>query len=103
MQQQLSMPPAIMVQRFCSIDAETVSSQEHVTFMPPVHFATVMVQRGTIIMPIPGVEDACGPIIPVAPGIGIPGIGIPDIGMPGIAAFERSIIFTLAIIVSFIP
>ena len=40
------------------------------------------------------------PIIPVGPGIGIPGIDIPDIGMPGIGVLERSIIFTLAILVS---
>jgi hypothetical protein len=54
MQQQLSMPPAIIVQRFCSIAAEILSSHEHMTFMPPGHFENVMVQRGTIIMFIPG-------------------------------------------------
>jgi hypothetical protein len=96
MQQQLSMPPAIMVQRFCSMAAETVSSQVHVTFMPPVHFENVMVQRGTIIMFMPGAVVACGPIIPVAPDIGIPGIGIPGMAVP-----ERSIIFAVAILVSF--
>jgi hypothetical protein len=96
MQQQLSMPPAIMVQRFCSMAAETLSSQEQVTFMPPGHFVKVMVQRGTIIMFMPGVVAACGPIIPVAPDIGIPDIGIPGMAMP-----ERSIIFAVAILVSF--
>jgi hypothetical protein len=53
-QPQLSMPPAIIVQRFCSMAAETLSSQAHMTFMPPGHFENVMVQRGTIIMFIPG-------------------------------------------------
>jgi hypothetical protein len=38
MQQQLSIPPAIIVQRFCSMAAETLSSHAHVTFMPPWHF-----------------------------------------------------------------
>ena len=71
MQQQVSMPPAIIVQRFCSIDAETVSSQEHVTFMPPAHFANVMVQRGTIIMFMPAGSDVPIPWL-VMPGLVMP-------------------------------
>jgi hypothetical protein len=96
MQQQLSMPPAIIVQRFCNIAAETLSSQEHITFMPPGHFVNVMVHRGTIIMFMPGAAGAWVLIIPV-----VPGIGMLDIGIPGIAVPERSIIFVVAIVVSF--
>jgi hypothetical protein len=95
MQQQLSMPPAIMVQRLCSMAAETVSSHEQVTFMPPAHFAKVIVQRGIIIMFMAGAVGACVPIIPLGPDIGIPGIDMPGIGIP-----ERSIIFAAAILVS---
>ena len=53
MNEQLQSPPAIMVQRFCSIPAETFSAQEQVTFMPPLHFSKVNVHRGTIIMFVP--------------------------------------------------
>jgi hypothetical protein len=95
MQQQLSMPPAIIVQRFCSMAAETLSSQEHMTFMPPGHFENVIVQRGTIIMFMPGVVGAWVPIMPAVPGMDIPGIGI-----PGIAVVERSITLLVAISIS---
>jgi hypothetical protein len=47
--QQLHMPPAIMVQRFCSMAAEVWSSHLQVIFIPPVHFSIIIVQRGTII------------------------------------------------------
>jgi hypothetical protein len=53
MQQQESMPPAIMVQRFCSMAVETLSSHAQVTVMPPGQFANVIVQRGTIIVFMP--------------------------------------------------
>jgi hypothetical protein len=96
-QQQLSIPPAIMVQRFCSMAAETLSSQAQSTFMPPGHFEKVMVQRGTIIMFMPGAAGVWVPIIPVGPVIGIPVIGI-----PGIPVVARSIILGAAILVSFV-
>jgi hypothetical protein len=89
-QQQLNIPPAIIVQRFCNMAAETLSSQEQVTFIPPEHLAKVMVHRGTIIMFIPGAVGAWPGIVPVDAGIGIPAIGIP----------VRSIIFVVAILVS---
>jgi hypothetical protein len=95
MQQQLSMPPAVIMQRFCSMPAETASSQVHVTFMPPGHFVKLIVHRGTIIMFMPGAVVVWVPIIPEVPDIGIPGIGI-----PGMAAPERSIIFAVAILIS---
>jgi hypothetical protein len=89
-QQQESIPPAIIVQRFCNMAAATLSSQAHVTLMPPAHFAKDIVQRGTIIMFMPGAVGAWAPIVPVDPDIGIPDIGIP----------ERSISFVVAIFVS---
>src|SRR5437763_1614012 len=48
MQQQLHMPPANIVHRFCTMLQAVLSSQEHVTFMPPEHFSTLRVQRGTM-------------------------------------------------------
>ena len=65
MQQQEHIPPAIMVQRFWIIVADTASSLVQVIFMPPAHFSILMVQRGTIIMfgPLGMVEGV--PIVPV--------------------------------------
>jgi hypothetical protein len=51
MQQQLHLPPATMLQRFCSMLQAILSSQEQVIFIPPLHFSIFMVQRG-IIMPV---------------------------------------------------
>jgi hypothetical protein len=48
MQQQLHMPPARDVHRFCSMLADIVSSQVQVIFRPPVHFSILIVQRGTM-------------------------------------------------------
>jgi hypothetical protein len=44
--QQLTMPPAIMVQRFCIMVHAALSSQMQVIFIPPVHFSIFIVQRG---------------------------------------------------------
>ena len=55
--------------------------------MPPGHFEKVIVQRGTIIMFMPGAAGVWAPIIPVGPVIGMPVIGI-----PGIPVVARSII-----------
>ena len=86
--QQLHIPPAIMVQRFCSIVAVILSSQQQVIFMPPLHLAIVILQRGTIIH--------CGaagivavPLIALEPMVPIP---IPGMPMPA-----RSIIMVLII------
>ena len=67
-QHMLHMPPAIILHKFCNVAAATSSSQTQVTFMPPVHFSTFIVQRGTIIMPgiIAGIPAIC-PIIGIAP------------------------------------
>jgi hypothetical protein len=74
--QQLHMPPAIIVQRFCSMPADTLSSQVQVIFMPPVHFSSFIVQRGTIIMFVPPGVMAGAPIAP-ALGAPIPAMLIP--------------------------
>jgi hypothetical protein len=91
MQQQLQRPPAIMVQRFCSMPAETLSSQAQTIFIPPVHFSKVIVHRGTIIMFMPADVPPGAPIIP---------LGF-DMGMPGRPRPERSIMIADVILVSF--
>jgi hypothetical protein len=69
MQQTLHMPPAIMVQRFCIMVQAVGSSQVQVIFIPPVHFSTFMVQRGTMTMlgviGVPGVVPGMAVFIPV--------------------------------------
>ncbi len=54
MQQQLHRAPGIIVQRFWSMVAETLSSHAQTIFIPPAHFLNVIVQRGTIntFMPV---------------------------------------------------
>jgi len=66
MQQQEHIPPAIMVQRFWIMVADTASSLVQVIFIPPVHFSILIVQRGTIIMfgPVEGVPIAPVPAVP---------------------------------------
>jgi hypothetical protein len=73
--QQETMPPAIMLQRFCIMAATVLSSHTQVIFIPPAHFSIFMVQRG-IIMP-DMLEDSEG-IIPMRGIMGIP-IMLPDI------------------------
>jgi hypothetical protein len=68
--QQLHMPPASIVQRFCTMLLAILSSQEQVIFMPPVHFSIFMVQRGTIIQFTAGIP------------LGAPITGVPIAGMP---------------------
>jgi hypothetical protein len=71
-------PPAVMAQRFCSMPAETLSSQVQVIFIPPATFSKAIVQRGTIIMFMPMPAGAApGPIIPAGPAIPMPGMPIP--------------------------
>jgi hypothetical protein len=90
MQQQLQRPPAIMVQRFCSMPAETLSSQTQTIFIPPLCFLKVMVHRGTITMFIAGAGAAEVPIIPLGA----------DMGMPVIPNPERSIMTADVILAS---
>jgi len=79
MQQQETMPPAIIVQRFCIIVQAAASVQTQVIFIPPLHFSTVILQRGTI--------TTFGAIVPAEAGI--PEFPIP---MPGMPIVGRSII-----------
>jgi hypothetical protein len=76
--QQLTMPPAIMLQRFCIMVQAALSSQVQVIFMPPVHFSIFMVQRGII--------SHCAPV-----GMLI-GAVMPGEAMPGMLMPVRSII-----------
>jgi hypothetical protein len=71
MQQQLHSPPGIMLQRFWSIVAETLSSHEQVIFIPPAHFLNVIVQRGTITTFIPFGVVAGAPNMPLGFDTGI--------------------------------
>jgi hypothetical protein len=91
MQQQLHRPPGIIVQRFWSIVAETLSSQAQTIFIPPAHFLKVIVQRGTIRTFMPVAVVAGAPMSPVGLGMGMAGIPIP----------ERSIMIAEVILVSF--
>jgi hypothetical protein len=81
------MPPANILQRFCSMAADILSSHLQVIFIPPVHFSIFMVQRGTII-----IEDPVG-IVPVEPII--PGVAAAPIPIPA-----RSIIIAVAMSLS---
>jgi hypothetical protein len=65
MQQQEHIPPAIMVQRFWIMVADTASSLVQVIFIPPVHFSILIVHRGTIIMFGPAGMVEGDPITPV--------------------------------------
>src|SRR5438105_432861 len=87
MQQQDTMPPASIEQRFCIMLQAVGSSQVQVIFMPLVIFSIFMVQRGTIMkLGVPGAM--VGVPIGDAPGIPIPGIPMP----------VRSIIIVLVMI-----
>ncbi|MGO9598417.1 MAG: hypothetical protein ACLP7Q_10555 [Isosphaeraceae bacterium] len=87
--QQLHMPPAIIVQRFCIMLADILSSQEHMIFMPSLHFSIFMVQRGTIIH--------CGVVGMVA----VPPI-VPDIiGFIPVIMPDRSVIIAVVIVLPF--
>jgi hypothetical protein len=69
--QQLTMPPAIMVQRFCIIVQAALSSQVQVIFIPPLHFSIFMVQCG--------IMSHCPPVgMVVMPGPVIAGMLIPE-------------------------
>src|SRR5262245_4328484 len=63
MTQQLHMPPANMVQRFCTMLQAILSSQLQWTLKPPVHFSTLNVQRGTIMVDGTAVGDPTGGVL----------------------------------------
>jgi hypothetical protein len=84
--QQLHMPPDKSVHRFCTMLHASLSSQEQVIFMPPVHFSIWKVQRGTMSQFMPaGILADCP-----TPGVAMPGATIPDIPIP-----VRSLIIAL--------
>ena len=86
-QHRLNIPPAIILHMFCRVAADISSSHVQVTFMPPAHFSTFIVQRGTMQRPC---------IIADRPGIW-PCIGVePDMPM-GPFVRLRSIIIALDI------
>ncbi len=78
MQQTEHMPPAIIVQRFCTMLQAILSSQEQVIFIPPVHFSILKVQRGTIIQLVVAGIPVGEPIV----GVPIPGMDMPCIPIP---------------------
>ena len=89
MMQQPIIPPAIMLHRFCNIAADILSSHVHMQRMPPDIFSILIVQRGTIIIPEPMLEDIPG----IMPGIDIWPIDMPeDIGIDEPIIMPRSII-----------
>jgi hypothetical protein len=90
MQAMLVMPPASIWQRFCIMAHAAASSQRQVIFIPPVHFSTLKVQRGTMIMF--GAIGAATPPIGVEP--------MPGVVMPGMPITFRSIIIALVMIVT---
>jgi hypothetical protein len=83
-QHRLHIPPAIIAHRFCIMVHAAGSSQEQVIFMPPGHFSTFIMHRGTITM--------FGAIGAVAEPIGM-------FPIPAIA--ERSIIIALVMFNSY--
>jgi hypothetical protein len=87
MQQSEHMPPWSIMHRFCIMLQAIGSSQEHMIFMPPLHFSIFMVQRGTMSML--GIIGAAEP--PIADGV------MPGIPMPGIPIPVRSIIIVFVI------
>jgi len=58
MTQQLHMPPASIVHRFCIMPQAALSAAVQVIFMPPVHFSILIVHRGTIIQLAAGIVGA---------------------------------------------
>jgi hypothetical protein len=77
-QQQLHMPPASIVHRFCTMLQAILSSHEQVILHPPWHFSTFTVPRGTTIQFVP-VGTPVGVVTGEAPrpGTPIPGTPIP--------------------------
>jgi hypothetical protein len=87
MQQQEHIPPAIIVQRFCIIAADALSSQTQSIVIPPSHLAKVMVHFGTITMPMPAGAVPVDPIMPAGDIMPAP--------MPDIPIALRSIIIVV--------
>jgi hypothetical protein len=65
MQQQLTMPPPIILHMFCIMAQAEGSVHVQVIFIPPAHFSIFIVQRGTMTVFMP--------VIPAGIPIPIPG------------------------------
>jgi hypothetical protein len=68
------MPPASIWHKFCTMAQAVASSHLQVTFIPPWHFSTLNVQRGTIIMfagIIAPADPVIGPIPVIRSAIGV--------------------------------
>jgi hypothetical protein len=72
MQHRLHMPPAIILHMFCKVAADISSSHVQVIFMPPAHFSILIVHRGTIHIPIPGIIPGMLAIWPICIAPGVP-------------------------------
>jgi hypothetical protein len=55
MQQQLTIPPAIILHIFCIMAQAEGSVQTQVIFIPPAHFSTFIMQRGTMTVFMPDI------------------------------------------------
>ena len=84
MQQHDTIPPAIILQRFCIMAQAAASVQVQVIFIPPAHFSIFILQRGTITM--------FGPMA----GIGMP---MPVLGVVVLAA-DIGFIIAVTMVVS---
>jgi hypothetical protein len=74
-------PPASIVQRFCTMLVAIASGQEQVIFIPPWHLSILTVQRGTIIqLVVVGIPEGA-PTAGIPAGIPIPGMAIPDLSL----------------------
>jgi hypothetical protein len=95
MQQQLTMPPAIIAHRFCIMVHAAGSEHEQVIFIPPAHFSILNVHRGTITRfgamgaPMPGIVGAPIPML-VMPVVGRSIIIVPVMIAPFVAVFGVS-------------
>jgi len=89
--QQETIPPAIMLQRFCIIMAAVLSSQVQVMVMPPSHLAIIIVPRGIIM---PGMLDDSGIIIGMRPIMGM-FMGMPIIPPPMPMLVIRSLVIVV--------
>ncbi len=70
-EQQLHIPWQSILHKFCSMPQATSSSQVQVIFIPPLHFSSFIVHRGTMhMLPMPG--DMAG-----MPGIAEVGTDMP--------------------------
>ena len=77
MQQQLTIPPAIILHMFCIMAQAEGSEQVHVIFIPPAHFSIFIMQRGTMTVFIPLMPVGIAIPMPVGElAVGVVAIGL---------------------------